>query len=91
MARMTIKAGDEYMTKLSYAGKGASAISKKAIFEGARIVADAIREAIKNLPEDRFRLLQKGESSQESPKSTSRRFWMGLALCVFQRIKTETI
>ena len=44
MARMTIKAGDEYMTKLSYAGKGVSAISKKAIFEGARIVADAIEK-----------------------------------------------
>ena len=80
MARMTIKAGDEYMTKLSYAGTGASAISKKAIFEGARIVADAIREAIKNLPEDRFRLLQKGEKFSGVPKEHKQALLDGLGI-----------
>jgi len=80
MARMTIKAGDEYMTKLSYAGKGVSAISKKAIFEGARIVADAIREAIKNLPEDRFRLLQKGEKFSGVPKEHKQALLDGLGI-----------
>jgi HK97 gp10 family phage protein len=44
MARITFKSGDEYALKLSrLATSGQEAIAKKAIYAGAKIVADKIR------------------------------------------------
>lgn len=43
MARMTFKAGDEYAVKLSKLAAGSDAIAKKAIYQGAKIVADRTR------------------------------------------------
>lgn len=42
MARMTFKAGDDYALKLSALGSGSEAIAKRAIYEAAGIVTDAI-------------------------------------------------
>ena len=49
MARMTFKAGDEYAIKLSKLAAGSDAIAKKAIYQGAKIVADKIKA---NIPKD---------------------------------------
>ena len=43
MARMTFKAGDEYALKLSRLATGSDEIAKKAIYQGAKIVADKIK------------------------------------------------
>lgn len=80
MAKMTIKAGDEYMTKLSYAGTGVSAMSKKAIFEGAKIITDAIRAKIQNLPEEKFRFLKTGEKFSGVPKEHKQALLDGLGI-----------
>lgn len=44
MARMTFKAGEDYMLKLSRLAYGSEAIAKKAIYEAADIVTNKIRE-----------------------------------------------
>ena len=44
MAKMTFKAGDEYAIKLSRLASGSGEIAKKAIYAGAKVVADRIRE-----------------------------------------------
>lgn len=44
MARMTFKAGEDYMQRLSRLSAGSGEIAKKAIYEAAGIVTDAIRE-----------------------------------------------
>lgn len=49
MARMTFKAGDEYALKLSRLATGSDEIAKKAIYQGAKIVADKIKA---NIPKD---------------------------------------
>lgn len=61
MARMTFKAGDEYALKLSKLATGSEEIAKKAVYAGAKVVADAIKANIQALPYDKYRLLKKGE------------------------------
>lgn len=80
MAKMTIKAGDEYMTKLSDAGTRVPAISKKAIYEGAKIITDAIRAKIQNLPEEKFRFLKTGEKFSGVPKEHKQALLDGLGI-----------
>lgn len=46
MARMTFKAGDECALRLSRLSTGSDEIAKKAIYEGAKIVADEIKSRI---------------------------------------------
>lgn len=46
MAKITIKGIDEYSKKLAALGAGAEGVCKYAVYEGAAIVADAIRERI---------------------------------------------
>ena len=43
MAKMLFKAGEDYAIKLSNLAKGSDTIAKKAVYEGAAIVADAIK------------------------------------------------
>lgn len=65
-SKMTIKAGEDYMRRLSQLGEGSAAIAKKAVYEASGIVADRIR---KNL-EDNIRTQQsaakRGNSSSFS-------------------------
>lgn len=49
MARMTFKAGDEYALKLSRLATNQDEIAKKAIYRGAEIVADKIKENLQNV------------------------------------------
>lgn len=44
MAKMTFKAGDEYALQLSKLATNSDEIAKKAIYEGAKVVADKINE-----------------------------------------------
>ena len=46
MARVTIKAGDDYALKLSKLATGSENIAKKAIYAAAGIVTDAIKESL---------------------------------------------
>lgn len=43
MARITFKAGDEYALKLSALAAGSEETAKRAVYEGAGVVADKIR------------------------------------------------
>lgn len=43
MARISFKGGSEYALKLSRLGTESEAVAKKAIFEGAKVVADKIK------------------------------------------------
>ena len=70
MAKFTIKAGEEYELKLSRLATDAEEIAKRAIYEGARIVADKVRSNLAGLPTDKFRFLRgsdklNGLTSQE--------------------------
>lgn len=49
MARMTFKAGDEYAIKLSKYAANNDAIAKKAIYQGAKVVADKIKDNLKGV------------------------------------------
>lgn len=50
MARMSIKGLDEFIEKLEAAGRRPESIVKMALFEGAGVVADAIRAGVSGIP-----------------------------------------
>jgi hypothetical protein len=62
MAKISFKKGDEYALKLSKLGAASSGIAKKAIYEGAGIVAEGIKNSIQQIPKDRFRFLKEEET-----------------------------
>lgn len=49
MARIAFKPGDDYALKLSKLATNSEEIAKKAIFEGAKIVADQIRDNLEGV------------------------------------------
>lgn len=61
MAKITIKTPDEYCLKLSKLAAGQKEIAGKAIFAGAKILANKVRANIKAIPEDEYRQLKAGE------------------------------
>ncbi|MEL7610601.1 MAG: hypothetical protein AAGU74_14000 [Bacillota bacterium] len=61
MARMTFKASDEYALKLSRFAAGSDEIAKKAIYAGAKIVADKIKATLEGVPTEKFRYLRGGD------------------------------
>lgn len=61
MARMIFKASDEYVLKLSDLKSRTKEIAGKAIYEGARIVADEIKANLMALPTEKYRHLQPNE------------------------------
>lgn len=52
MAKMTIKGLDEFINRLEKAQRKPEDIVKKALYEGAGVVADAIRSSVASLPVD---------------------------------------
>ena len=58
MAKMTFKTGDEYAMKLSKLAKQSDEVARKAIYAGAKIVADEIKRNIQSLPEEKYRHLK---------------------------------
>ena len=72
MAKMTFKAGDDYMLKLSRLGARSDAIAKKALYAAADIVTDAVRDNLESLPTDRYRYLEKDEKFTGVPSGLKR-------------------
>lgn len=58
---MTIKGPEAYCLRLSRLETNQKEIAGKAIFAGAKIVADKIRSNINAIPEDKYRRLKPGE------------------------------
>lgn len=58
MARMKFNGLKEYELRLSKLAAGSEEIAKKAIYEGANVVADAIRKNLEALPDEKFRYLR---------------------------------
>ena len=52
MAKMTINGLDELIARLEKAGRKPEAIVKQALYEGAGVVADAIRASVASIPEN---------------------------------------
>lgn len=69
LAKFAFKAGDEYAMKLSKLASDYDEIAKKAIYEGAKVVADRIKINIRSLPTDTFRYLKEGEIFKGVPDS----------------------
>lgn len=69
MARMTFKATDEYALKLSKLGAHTDEIAKKAIYAGAKVIADKVASNLAALPTDKFRYLKDGEKFTGLSKS----------------------
>lgn len=61
MAKMTINAGEDYALKLSRYATDFDSIAKKAIYAGVKPVADAIKNNLENMPEEKFRYLRDGD------------------------------
>ena len=53
MAKFNFGGLDDYVSYLTHIGMNTEPCMKKAVFEGAKVVADAIRSEIEALPEDR--------------------------------------
>ena len=50
MAKIRAKGSEKYMTKLELLNKNTDGICKHAVYEGAKVVADAIKQSIDALP-----------------------------------------
>lgn len=68
MARMTVKATDDYALKLSKLAAQTEEVAKKAIYAAANIVADKVASNLAALPEDKFRRLKDGEKFTGLPE-----------------------
>jgi hypothetical protein len=68
MARISFKNGDEYALKLSKLAAQSDKVAKKAIYRGAKVVADKIAQNIDALPEETFRYLRNGEKFAGVPE-----------------------
>lgn len=69
MATIKLKAGDDYLKRLSQLEGRTDEISKAAIYEGAGIVADQIKANLQAIPEDTFRYLRDGDKFSGLPRS----------------------
>ena len=63
MAKTTFitKGFDEFASKWAKIEESADAVTKQALFEGAKIAADEVRKAIDTIPYQRFRIFNKVE------------------------------
>lgn len=63
MARFqSLKLGEEYLLKLSRLEQNADSIIKQAVYQGAKVVGDAIKGEAEALPVEPFRKLGPGEA-----------------------------
>lgn len=69
MARMTFKAGEDFALRMSKYGTRSDEIAKKAIYEGASIIADKIKDNLEGLPVEMFRKLTDGDMFSGIPES----------------------
>lgn len=80
MAKVHVKIGDVYAMRLSNLSNGSDEIIKKAVYNGAGVVADAIRSNISNLPETSFRHLKDGEKFDGVPEEQKQALLYGLGI-----------
>ena len=68
MARITFKAGEDWALKLSALATRSEGVAKKALYEGAKVVADKIHGNLSALPTEKYRYLQSGEQFSGLPQ-----------------------
>lgn len=68
MARATVLKDASIADQLQRLSGKTEEVAKKAIYAGAKILTDKIRNNLENLPEDQFRYLQEGEKFEGVPK-----------------------
>ena len=56
-----VKLGEEYLLRLSKLSTNSDQIIKKALYEGAAVIADAIKDGVESLPTEPYRRLRAGE------------------------------
>lgn len=70
MAKLTLTGFDEYYSKLERLGAESENVCKKAVYQGAKVLADQISDSINSLPAvkevDNLKAYKSGEKSQLS-------------------------
>jgi len=69
MARITFKKGDDYAERLLHVARGSEEVAKRAIYAGAKVLADKIRDNLEALPEESFRRLRGEDSFSGLPEA----------------------
>lgn len=82
---MKVKLGEEYLRKLTRLEQSAQGICKKAIYDGAGVVMDAIKAEIAALPEEPNRLLRPGEQYNVVTKTQKEGLKNSFGLSAMQR------
>lgn len=67
MAKAKVLLSDDFTLKLKSLGKDFDAVVKKAIFAGAEVIADQVKQNLVALPEEDFRTLKKDEQFKGVP------------------------
>ena len=68
MAGAKILLSDDFAIKLKGVGDNFEEVAKKAIYAGAEVIADQIKQNLHSLPEDEFRKLKPGEQFKGIPR-----------------------
>lgn len=87
MAKLTVNLSDEYASMLSQLVANADALSKQAIYEGAKVAADAIKAEIGALPEGEYHILKKGQKFGYVPTRQKEALQKGLGIAAMERDK----
>jgi len=82
---MIIKAGEEFTLKLSRMAEHTEEVAKKAIYAGAKVVADKIKSNLKALPTESFRYLGDGEKFSGVPEQQKQDLIDGFGITPIQR------
>lgn len=84
MAKISFNS-EEYTRRLERLFERTDSIIKKALYDGAGIVAEAISDSIKKTPEEAFRYLQEGDSFTATPKGYKKALSEGFGLSGMER------
>lgn len=85
MAKLTFKGSEEYTLMLSKLAQGADGIAKRAIYRGAMVASEAIKEEIQRIPVDKNRKLKKGEKLNSVTKTQKQALMKGYGLTQMKR------
>lgn len=85
MAKMALKGGDEYALMLSKLAQGADGIAKRAIYRGAMVASEAIKDQIQHIPVDKNRKLKEGEKLNSVTKTQKQALLKGYGLTPMKR------
>lgn len=67
MANAKVLLSDDFTAKIKNLGKEFERVAKKAVYAGAEILADQVKQNMQGLPEDEFRRLKEGEQFKGVP------------------------